>query len=86
MVLKKYITFLLLFINITAFGQQNICADSSYRMKYTFTNEGATLDINSDTLGNNFFTGSIGTSLGGASGSLAIMRTNWGDSIYWAKK
>lgn len=48
-------------------------------MKYTFDNDGAILYINTDAVGNNYFTGST-------TGGLALMHTNWGDSIYWAKK
>ncbi|MBP6022593.1 T9SS type B sorting domain-containing protein [Ferruginibacter sp.] len=70
---------ILLFVTVSACSQQNFCADSSYRIRYLFDNNGAFLYNNPDTSGKNYFTGAT-------MGGLALMKTNWGDSIYWAKK
>ncbi len=63
-------------------GQQ-LCADSSYRIKYIFDGEGATLTNNPDTTGHNYF---AGQALRGQTAGLALLKTTWGDSIIWAKK
>ncbi len=61
------------------YSQLNFCADSSYRIQYIFGNDGAFLYNNPDTSGKNYFTGAT-------TGGLALMKTNWGDSVIWAKK
>ena len=77
---KRVIYFLVpLLFAVVAYGQQNYCADSSYRIRYIFDAQGATLYNNPDTSGKNIFTGSF-------NGGLALMKTTWGDSILWAKK
>ena len=78
----KFIYFILLIHFITkGYGQQFACADSSYRIKFTFDGTGATLTNNPDTVGRNYFTGQYVQGNG-----LAVMKTTWGDSIVWAKK
>ncbi len=66
------------------YSQQNFCADSSFRFKYIFGNDGATLYNNPDTLGTNIFTGSF--LIGNQTNAIAILKTTWGDSMVWAKK
>ncbi len=77
------ITWLLFFCICCAVQGQQVCIDSSYRMKFTFDGEGATLYNNPDVSGYNYFTGQA---LRGQAPGLAILKTNWGDSIIWAKK
>lgn len=66
-----------------AISQQNSCADSSYRIKYIFGLQGADLYNNPDTSGINIFTGGFAE---GVNKGLALLKTNWGDSMIWAKK
>ena len=83
--MKKKILFTIstfLFV-VAVHSQRKSCLDSSYRIKYVFGSEGANLYDNPDTSGLNFFTGSF---LEGSNKGLALLRTNWGDSIIWAKK
>ena len=74
--------FLTFFTNL-CYSQQNICADSSVRVKYIFGNYGATFYNNPDTIGENYFTGQFRD---GIQSGIALLKTNWGDSIIWAKK
>ena len=84
MKIKSFFIFLsILFITITGYGQKKNCSDSSIRVKYIFGNNGAVLFINSDTTGSNIFTGDYTE---GANTGIAMLRTNWGDSMLWAKK
>jgi gliding motility-associated-like protein len=64
-------------------SQQTSCADSSYRIKYTFSTQGASFYNNPDTSGTNMFTGGFAE---GLNHGLALLRTNWGDSMIWAKR
>lgn len=73
----------MLLVVSTTYCQQLFCADSSIRIKYIFGNEGATLYNNTDTSGKNIFTGSFKE---GLNVGLALLKTNWGDSMIWAKK
>jgi gliding motility-associated-like protein len=79
MKLKITFTSIIILFAMETYSQQNFCSDSSYRIKYVFENEGAFLYNNPDTTGRNYFTGAT-------VGGLAVMKTNWGDSICWAKK
>ena len=83
-IMKLLILFILMFYQaITCFGQREFCADSSFRIKYIFGNTGAELYNNPDTLGRNYFTGRY---FDGVDNGMALMKTDWGDSVMWAKK
>ena len=71
-----------LFVIIT-YCQQPFCADSSVRIRYIFGGEGASLFNYPDTSGKNNFTGvfSEGTNKG-----IALLKTDWGDSMILARK
>lgn len=77
------ITVLILF-TLGAYSQ-SICNDSSYRVKYIFGDNGAQFYNVPDTTGKNFFAGSYINAANTQRG-IALMKTDWGDSIYWAKK
>ncbi len=83
--MKLNIFFFLFFSLVygSAISQQSYCADSSYRIKYIFGNEGASLLNIPDTSGLNLLHGNFydGTNTG-----IALLKTNWGDSIIWSRK
>ncbi len=83
MKLKILLSIIILLFNAAVYGQQNICADSSYRIKYIFGNGGAIFFNTPDTSGRNIFTGNFNY---GQIGGIALLRTTWGDSMLWAKK
>jgi gliding motility-associated-like protein len=83
MKLKILFVIIILLPAVVTHGQQNVCADSSIRLKYIFGTNGARFFNNPDTIGNNIFTG---TFVEGLTGGMALMKTTWGDSIIWAKK
>jgi gliding motility-associated-like protein len=66
-------------------SQQKFCADSSIRVKYILPGNFFALFNNPDTSGKNIFTGTYWNAAQPVLGLMA-MKTNWGDSIYWAKK
>lgn len=74
---------MMLLLNAGVYCQQNFCADSSIRVKYIFGYSQSTLFANPDTAGTNIFTGEY---LEGGKFGIALLKTNWGDSIFWAKK
>jgi gliding motility-associated-like protein len=76
----------LIFISAIVFGQKPFCADSSIRMQYIFSTKGAELINVVDTSGINYFAGAYGGALNIQPDRIAIMKTNWGDSIFWAKR
>ncbi|MBP6022941.1 gliding motility-associated C-terminal domain-containing protein [Ferruginibacter sp.] len=84
MIKKVILTIIIILLTVTIYSQQNFCADSSFRFKYIFGNDGATLYNNPDTLGKNIFTGSF--LIGNQTNAIAILKTTWGDSMVWAKK
>ncbi len=63
--------------------QQPFCADSSIRIRYIFGSEGASLFNYPDTAGKNIFTGYFAE---GANTGIAMLQTDWGDSMILAKK
>ena len=81
---KIFITLLSSLFAAVTYSQQNFCADSSFRIKYIFGNDGATLYNNPDTLGKNIFTGRF--LIGNQTNAIALLKTTWGDSMVWAKK
>lgn len=84
MTLKINFSIIISLFATVACSQQNFCADSSFRIKYIFSDTGATLFNNPDTSGNNIFTGSF--LIGNQTNAIAILKTTWGDSMIWAKK
>lgn len=74
---------LILFFTVKAYCQQTYCADSSYRIKYIFGSQGALLYNNPDTSGTNMFIGGFAE---GLTRGIGLLKTNWGDSMLWAKK
>lgn len=85
MLLKKisYIILGIFFLTCEVHSQVGYCVDSSYRIKFIFDGEGATLTNNPDTTGKNYF---AGQALRGQNPGIAVLKTTWGDSIIWAKK
>lgn len=87
--MKRFLFIILYFLFIADFksiSQKKYCADSSIRIKYSTPGNPLVLVMNPDTSGTNIFSGgyydaSLSSRLG-----LMAMKTNWGDSIYWAKK
>jgi len=82
MKMKFLISSISLLVTVIVYGQQGSCADSSFRLKYTFGNNGATFYNAPDTTGKNIFTGYFQGGVGG----IALMKTNWGDSVFWARQ
>ena len=68
---------------VVSYSQQPFCADSSIRVRYIFGNEGASLFNYPDTAGKNIFTGYFSE---GINTGIAILQTDWGDSMFLAKK
>jgi gliding motility-associated-like protein len=66
-------------------GQKIFCADSSIRLKYNTNFISAELKSNADTSGKNIFSGGFIQATSPTRGIVAF-KTNWGDSILWAKK
>ncbi len=77
--------FLIFQLAPTIWSQPKFCADSSIRIKYTTPGDPFGLSINPDTTGKNIFTGTFSDASNAEKGLVAV-KTNWGDSIYWAKK
>jgi gliding motility-associated-like protein len=75
----------LLLADFKSFSQLKFCADSSIRIKYTSPGNLFSLLTNPDTIGKNIFTGKYYDGTHVDLGIIAV-KTNWGDSIYWAKK
>lgn len=80
---KIILILFIMFLAVITYSQQPFCADSSIRIKYVFGNEGASLYNNPDTAGKNIFTGGFND---GTITGLALLKTNWGDSMIWAKR
>ena len=80
---KFLLILFIMFLTVVAYGQQTFCADSSYRIKYIFGNNGTELYLNPDTSGTNIFFGGF---IEGANRGIGLLKTNWGDSMLWAKK
>jgi hypothetical protein len=78
------IAFILFIPVIKTAGQKKFCADSSIRIKYSFNYNTIQLFNRHDTNGTNTFAGVFTRSSNPISG-IPVLRTNWGDSIYWAK-
>ncbi len=68
---------------VVAHCQQPFCSDSSIRVRYIFGSEGASLLNYPDTIGKNVFTGSFSE---GPNKGIALLKTDWGDSMILAKK
>jgi gliding motility-associated-like protein len=86
--MKRFLFILLYFLFIAdfnSFSQKKYCADSSIRIKYNFNYSTVQLFNREDTNGKNTFAGVFGQSANPIRG-IPLFRTNWGDSIYWAKK
>ena len=83
--MKIKISFIIIaaFLAVKTYSQQNLCSDSSFRIKYIFGNTGASFFNTPDTTGKNIFTGNFNQ---GVLGGIALFKTSWGDSILWAKK
>ena len=78
--------FLFLFVlSAKIYSQQPYCADSSIRIKFIFSNKGAQVINTPSISGTNIFSGYFATATS-ARGGIALFKTNWGDSILWAKK
>ncbi len=84
--MKKIFYIILLLSLQTATAQQNFCADSSIRIKYIFSNNGPEFTSTlADTAGFNFFIGEYANKIT-LRWDAALMKTNFGDSVMWAKK
>lgn len=75
----------LFFPFITLSGQKKFCADSSIRIKYSFPYDNAEFLNEEDTSGFNYFAGGF-TQSPIPDRRAVLFKTNWGDSILWAKK
>jgi hypothetical protein len=82
---KSVILISLIFFCSTIHGQKKFCADSSIRIKYTLNYPNSELFVTPDTTGSNLFSGFVRQSTSPVFGA-SFFRTNWGDSIFWAKK
>ncbi len=83
MKLKFHLNIILMLLALSTYCQQPFCADSSVRVRYIFGNEGASLFNYADTIGGNTFTGFFRE---GLNTGIALLKTDWGDSMILAKK